>query len=171
MLARRALTIALRTVTAVTGDVDAARDIAQDVTVIVITRHGDLRDEASFDAWVHRIAVRETMSAGAGAGAGGDGSVRRRSTTGWESRTGVMRRRRAWIASRRNAALRQLPERERVALTLRYVHDLSEKEIAAAMRCRRGTAASLLSRGRARLRAGDEILSVLTRLGRYARDE
>ncbi len=50
-LARRALTIALRTVTAVTGDVDAARDIAQDVTVIVITRHGDLRDEVSFDAW------------------------------------------------------------------------------------------------------------------------
>lgn len=39
-----------------------------------------------------------------------------------------------------------------MALVLRYVHDLNDREIAAALGCRRGTANALLSRGRAGLR-------------------
>jgi RNA polymerase sigma-70 factor (ECF subfamily) len=49
-------------------------------------------------------------------------------------------------------ALADLPERQRIALALRYVHDLSEEEVAEALGCRPGTAASLLSRGRELLR-------------------
>jgi len=49
-------------------------------------------------------------------------------------------------------ALTTLSARQRVALALRYVQDLTDKEIAAAMGCRRGTANALLSRGRATLR-------------------
>jgi len=58
------------------------------------------------------------------------------------------------------AALRQLDERDRLAIACRYFLDLSEAETAAALDCRRGTVKSRLSRALARLRteleAGDE---------------
>lgn len=49
-------------------------------------------------------------------------------------------------------ALMTLPPRQRIAVVLRYVHDLNDREIADALGCRRGTANSLLSRARATLR-------------------
>jgi len=49
-------------------------------------------------------------------------------------------------------ALRELPPKQRIALALRYVHDLSDEQIAAALGCRRGTVHALLSRGRDALR-------------------
>ena len=58
------------------------------------------------------------------------------------------------------AALAQLPPRQRLALALRYVHDLSDAEIAAALGCRVGTAHALLSRARAALRQ-DPLLAEL----------
>jgi DNA-directed RNA polymerase specialized sigma24 family protein len=51
------------------------------------------------------------------------------------------------------ALLAGLPPTQRAALTLRYVHDLTDDEIADALGCRPGTVRSLLSRGRAALRA------------------
>jgi len=51
------------------------------------------------------------------------------------------------------SALAALPPRQRAAITLRYVEDLSERDIAAALKCRPGTVKSLLSRGRDTLRA------------------
>jgi RNA polymerase sigma-70 factor (ECF subfamily) len=45
-----------------------------------------------------------------------------------------------------------VPPKQRVALVLRYVHDLSDVQIAGALGCRVGTAHALLSRGRAALR-------------------
>jgi RNA polymerase sigma-70 factor (sigma-E family) len=54
------------------------------------------------------------------------------------------------------AALRSLPERQREALVLRYYADLSEAEIAAAMRISRGAVKSHTSRGMAAMRAALE---------------
>ena len=54
------------------------------------------------------------------------------------------------------AALRGLPERQREAIVLRYYADLSEAEIAAAMRISRGAVKSHTSRGMAALRAALE---------------
>lgn len=48
--------------------------------------------------------------------------------------------------------LGELPDRMRTALVLRYFHDWSDMEIAAALGCRRGTARSLLSRGLAAMK-------------------
>ncbi len=48
--------------------------------------------------------------------------------------------------------LRTLPERQRAALVLRYLHDLPDDEIAAALGCRPATVRSLLSRGLAAMR-------------------
>ena len=50
-------------------------------------------------------------------------------------------------------AVRALPDRQRLAVVLRYVGDLPEAQIAAAMGVSRGTVASTLSDARARLRA------------------
>ncbi|MBT0773648.1 SigE family RNA polymerase sigma factor [Kineosporia sp. J2-2] len=55
-------------------------------------------------------------------------------------------------------ALRQLPNKMRAALVLRYFEDLSEADVAAAMGCSVGTVKSHISRGLQRLREkiGDE---------------
>lgn len=50
------------------------------------------------------------------------------------------------------AALRELPPKMRAAIVLRYFDDMSEAEIAKAMRCSTGTVKSQTSRGLARLR-------------------
>jgi RNA polymerase sigma-70 factor (sigma-E family) len=54
------------------------------------------------------------------------------------------------------AALRDLPERQREAIVLRYYADLSEAEIAAAMKISRGAVKSHTARGMAALRAALE---------------
>ena len=54
------------------------------------------------------------------------------------------------------AALRDLPERQREAIVLRYYADLSEAEIAAAMKISRGAVKSHTSRGMAALRVALE---------------
>jgi RNA polymerase sigma-70 factor (sigma-E family) len=54
------------------------------------------------------------------------------------------------------AALRDLPERQREAIVLRYYADLSEADIAAAMKISRGAVKSHTSRGMAALRAALE---------------
>jgi RNA polymerase sigma factor (sigma-70 family) len=151
--ARRALNVALRTALPILGSRDAAADVAQDVATDVLRSLRRLRDPDAFDAWVYRITVRHTMRA-----------VRKRKARLVEvplelaveaddvALVGVDR---DLVIAARGAlgqALATLPARQRVALVLRYVHDLSDREIAAALGCRRGTANALLSRGRASLR-------------------
>lgn len=52
--------------------------------------------------------------------------------------------------------LRALPAKQRAAIVLRYYHDLSDANIAAALECREGTVRSLISRGLAALRVTPE---------------
>lgn len=67
--------------------------------------------------------------------------------------------------------LRGLPSRQRAALVLRFFHDLSDEDIAAALDCRLGTVRSLISRGLTALRDGlDEVDDAgAERWGRRAR--
>jgi RNA polymerase sigma-70 factor (ECF subfamily) len=151
-LARRSCRLALRTAAAMLGSREEAADVAQDVAVDVLRSLGRLREPRAFDAWVHRIAVRRTMQV----------ARRRRAARVAELPLGMVAEAiqptaedpTAGLESRRAlaASLAELPPKQRLALALRYVHDLSEAEIAAALGCRTGTASSLLSRGRAALR-------------------
>jgi RNA polymerase sigma factor (sigma-70 family) len=155
VLARRACRLALRTAAVILHSREEAADVAQDVAVDVLRSLPKLRQPEAFDAWVHRITVRHALRL----------LRRRRATQAVETPLALIAERdeplaledsdRAALVAARSmlaAALAKLAPRQRLALALRYVHDLSDAEIAAALGCRIGTAHSLLSRGRAGLR-------------------
>jgi RNA polymerase sigma-70 factor (ECF subfamily) len=143
-LAEHALRIAIRTAMGVLADRDAAADVAQEVALVALRRRESLRDPAKLDAWLHRTATRAALR-----------EAGRRRTRAAAERA-VARPDRTHDA--RDAALvaaqmlAPLPPRQRAALILRYVHDLDDHAIGAALGCRRGTVRSLLSRGLAALR-------------------
>jgi len=155
--ARRATTIALRVATALLRNRDDAADVAQDVAVEVLRSLDRLRDWQAFDAWARRIAVRHTVRA-LRERQRRDGSALAALAAAGEEAAAVVDV--DLLLSSRHAltdALAALPPRQAIALVLRYVHDLSDREIADALGCRRGTANALLSRGRAALREVPEL--------------
>ena len=155
-LAARALRIALRTATAMLGNREHAGDVAQDTAMEVLLGAHRVRNPDTLDAWIHRIAVRQTMRL-----------IRRNRSRarlevpiqevpevlepgGPELPHDAAERRE--LAEALRGALDLLPPKQRMALVLRYVHDLSHDQIAQAMGVRPGTAGALISRGRAGLR-------------------
>jgi RNA polymerase sigma factor (sigma-70 family) len=166
-LARRATRLALRTAAALLESREEASDIAQDVAVDALRSLGKLRDPDAFDAWVHRITVRHAMRR----------LKRRRRAREVETPLALLVETAhpvvprdadpdALIAARQAlaAALTGLPPRQRLALALRYVHDLSDAEIAAALGCREGTVHALLSRGRRTLRRDPQLVEIAIEL-------
>jgi len=145
-VAGRALQVARRTALGVLGDAEAAADIAQDVAITAVRRAGSLRDPAALDAWLHRITVRAALREARRAGR------RRAAERAGHDPPGAAACGAQPVAESL-ALLDGLPARQRAALTLRYVHDLTDAEIARALRCRPGTVRSLLSRGRDAVRA------------------
>lgn len=159
-LARHACRLALRTAATIMQSREEAADVAQDVAVEVLRSLPKLRSPEAFDAWVHRITVRHTLRA----------LTRGRARTAAETPLALILELdepaapeepdRAALLAARSAlatALAQLPPKQRIALALRYVHDLADAEIATALGCRVGTAHALLSRGRAALRRDPEL--------------
>lgn len=150
LVAERALRVGMRTAMALLGDRERAADVAQEVALTTVARLRDLRDPLAFDAWVHRAAVRESLR------------VRRRLRRRGEHERSldtlaaieITEARPLDVAVRLTIAdrLAALPGRQRSAVILRYVHDLPDQDIAAALRCRPGTVHALLSRARATLR-------------------
>jgi RNA polymerase sigma factor (sigma-70 family) len=148
--------LAFRTAAAVLLHTGEAADVAQDVVLTAWRRRTRLREPDRLDAWLHRIAVREARRTL------GRRTRQRaleqplRPDVAADGRDHIER-----VAARDGArqALARLPERQRLALALRYVHDLSEREVADALGCGPGTAAALLSRARATLRTSPELAS------------
>lgn len=149
-IARRALDVGRRTALGVlAGDAATADDVAQEVAIQAVRHAHRLREVSALDAWLYRTAVRAALKA-----------VRRgrrqraveqdhvvgaaRTSCGDEPPTAAL--------EELGLLLRGLPERQRAALTLRYAHDLTDDEIATALRCRAGTVRALLSRGRSAVR-------------------
>jgi RNA polymerase sigma-70 factor (ECF subfamily) len=166
VLARRACTLALQTAAAIVRSRDEASEIAQDVAVDVLRSLHRLRDPEAFDAWVHRITARHALRH-----LGKRRTARMRHTplallAEPDEPSSLQHDHAAVLAVRESlaAALAELPPKQRLALILRYVHDLSDGEIAAALGCRPGTVHALLSRGRSALRR-DPKLSELAPAG------
>jgi RNA polymerase sigma factor (sigma-70 family) len=152
----RALTLARRTAVALLGPGDDAREVAQEVALRVLERRSQLRDPAKFDAWVHRVTVRETLQRLRGRRRRHEAEVQLDVQLHEAVGSVVDSADLVDVASTARAALARLGERERLAIVLHYVHDLPDHEIATILECRRGTVNSLLSRARARLRSMPE---------------
>lgn len=138
---------AVRLAALLTGDATTAQDLVQDAFVRVGARLVHLRHPEAFETYLRRTVVNLARM-----------HFRHR---------GVER---AWLERQPSPgsvagpspavedrdlvrlALHRLPARQRAALVLRFYLDLSQGEIADALRCRPGTAGSLISRGLARLR-------------------
>jgi RNA polymerase sigma-70 factor (ECF subfamily) len=159
-LARSATRLALRTAAALVESREEASDVAQEVAIDVLSSIEQLRDPEAFDAWVHRITVRQALRR----------LKKRRRARATETPLALLPDidqpsapealdRDTALAARSAlaAALAELPPKQRLALALRYVHDLSDAEIAAALGCRTGTVHALLSRGRGALRQDQQL--------------
>jgi RNA polymerase sigma-70 factor, ECF subfamily len=155
-VARRALTLALRTSVATLGSREDAADVAQDVAIEALRDLASLRNP-EFDAWVYRITARKalrflTSRRGRAVVEASLELVPEREQPAREFEESALTDQ--WtVTPAIKAALAQLPPRQRLALALHYVAGLTDSEIAAALGCGRGTAGSLLSRGRMALQA------------------
>jgi RNA polymerase sigma-70 factor (sigma-E family) len=129
-----------------------AEDIVQDAFVRVAGRLVHLRDPGAFDAYLRRTVVNLSHS-----------YVRRKmreraflrremATAEWDTvrwpTSSLEDRELLW------RALGRLPERQRVAIVLRFYEDLPEAQVAEILRCRPGTVKSRVSRGLEALRLG-----------------
>jgi len=136
-----------RVARAITGDAETARDVVQDAFAAAITGRGSYRPTGSLEAWIWRIVVNRAIS------------ERRRSTRA--TRLAPMGREPATEASggsdesgaKLALALAQLPERQRLAVFLRYFADLDYESIAAVLSISSGTVGATLYNAREALRA------------------
>ena len=127
----------------VAGDADVGREAAAEACTRALERWGRVGAMSSPEAWAHTVGVN---------------LIRRR----W--RRAAMERRVASspgpvasapvsLAPELWLAVRSLPLRQRQAVALRYVLDLTQEQVAAAMGVAPGTAAATLSTARSQLRA------------------
>jgi RNA polymerase sigma factor (sigma-70 family) len=154
-LARRSYEAGLRLASFSLGDRELAQDVGQEVAIRVLRSLSKLRDAERFDAWTYRICATEIKRAANKRG--------RQSWQPYEEAASELREdplfperlgERDWLVR----GLAELSDRQRIVVGLRYVQDLDDREIAAAIGARRGTVRSLLSRAMAQLRQHAEAL-------------
>jgi RNA polymerase sigma-70 factor, ECF subfamily len=138
----------VRAATAIVGDQSAGRDVVQDAFVQAVKNRATYRGEAPLEAWIWRIVINEALA------------LRRRRATeverGSESSTAISTNHvpeqdatvRAWVAA--------LPERQRLAVFLRYFADLDYRSIATALDVEVGTVSATLATAHAALRRSYE---------------
>lgn len=132
----------LASMTAVTGSLDAAREATDEAFARAWDRWERVHEMAAAGGWVYRVALN---------------TVRRRGRRAALERALLLRS--APPAEVPAPAeelwqlVRSLPERQRIAVVLRYVADLPEREIAFTMGIARGTVAATLAAARGRLAA------------------
>jgi RNA polymerase sigma-70 factor (ECF subfamily) len=160
-LARHVLRIALRTAAAVLRDPEAARDVAQEVAIDALKAVRQLRDPGRLDAWVYRMSIRRAVRARDALSRKGQIETELDAAASVADSTEP-----AQIAAAEvRRAVAALPARQRAAIILRYVHDMTEAQVAEVLRCRPGTAGALLSRGRATLRDDPRLADLARELG------
>ena len=138
----------VRAAAAIVGDEAAGRDAVQEAFVQAVRKRASFKFEAPLEAWVWRIVINEALAQ----------RRRRGSELEWRSENastpstnGVPERDatiRAWVAA--------LPERQRLAVFLRYFADLDYQSIAIALEVEVGTVSATLATAHAALRRSYE---------------
>ncbi len=132
------------------GCPDAARDATQETATRVLRQLATFRGASRLKTWTYSIALNVCRE-----------HRRRRRwlalPAGWvglDRTAGPARQAEASEErSRLHTLLAQLPRRQREAVTLRYLHQLSTAETAEAMRCAEGTVKATLAKALTSLRA------------------
>jgi RNA polymerase sigma-70 factor (ECF subfamily) len=131
-------------------DPELAADLTQDAFIRAYRAHADLQDVAKARAWLYQIAHRVALD-----------EIRRRKIirfVPWigESRGSSPSAERLVLDARLSGdlerALRRIPERQRSALLLAEVHEMTGLELAAALNTSHIAARALLTRARESLR-------------------
>jgi RNA polymerase sigma-70 factor (ECF subfamily) len=138
----------VRAATAIVGDEPAGRDAVQDAFVLAVRKRASFKFEAPLEAWVWRIVINEALAqrrrrAPELVWSSEDASAP--STNGVPERDATIR---AWVAA--------LPERQRLAVFLRYFADLDYRSIATALDVEVGTVSATLATAHAALRRSYE---------------
>ncbi|MDQ6875957.1 MAG: SigE family RNA polymerase sigma factor [Actinomycetota bacterium] len=135
----------VRQIYAFTGDLGDAQDVAQEAYARAWQRWGQVCGYDAPEAWVRTVGMRLAVSRWRKA---------QNAATAWR-RHGPPRE-----SAELNPdsvalveALRQLPERQRAAVVLHYMADLSVEQVAMEMSCPVGSVKAWLSRGRKALAA------------------
>jgi RNA polymerase sigma-70 factor (ECF subfamily) len=133
----------LATLTALCGRPELAADATDEAFARALLHWRRVSAMASPGGWLYRVALNELRRLGRRAG--------REPATGaapdQPAPEAVDPDHEIWTA------VDALPDRQRIAVVLRYVADLPEADVAAAMKVRRGTVASTLAAARRRLAA------------------
>jgi RNA polymerase sigma factor (sigma-70 family) len=125
-------------------DARAAEDLAQETLTRACQHWNTVATMEYPGVWIHRVAVNLARTHNRRE------ATRRRVTTALAEREAVPRDRTTEMVVR--DAVRDLPERERVAIVLRFFADLSVRDTAAAMRVSEGTVKFLTHSAISRLR-------------------
>jgi RNA polymerase sigma-70 factor, ECF subfamily len=138
----------VRAAAAIVGDEAAGRDAVQEAFAQAVRKRASFKGAAAVEAWVWRIVVNEALAL----------RRRRRAEHQWATSNGTAPWTdhlaqqddmvRAWVAS--------LPERQRLAVFLRYFADLDYRSIATALDVEVGTVSATLATAHAALRRAYE---------------
>lgn len=151
-LVRRHRRLVYRIAYGLTRHPDAALETVQDTFLKVHERMRRFRGEGDVKSWIARIAANEALNRAR--------TDRRREAREQQvvppaahaaSQQSSLERRESDEALHHSIAL--LPERQRLAVVLRYFEDQSPREIAAVLECSEETARNTLFRGLRRLRS------------------
>ena len=132
----------VRVATAVTGSEAVGVDAVQEAFARALANLGAYRGEAPLAGWVWRIVVNSALDARGREGEGSDGPSAAESAANGHSSDEIGVRR--WVSL--------LPERQRLAVFLRYYADLDYASIASALEIEVGTVSATLSAAHTSLR-------------------
>jgi RNA polymerase sigma factor (sigma-70 family) len=133
----------VRAAGAIAGEA-VARDVVQEAFAQAVKKRSSFKREAPLEAWVWRIVINQALE------------LRRRRTADlrWEAAAGSDPSANGFPGD--DAAIRSwigaLPERQRLAVFLRYFADLDYRSIAAALEVEVGTVSATLAAAHAALR-------------------
>ena len=140
---RRRLSEFRRVAAAITGSRETGGDVVQDAFATAVFRRDQFRGEGSLDAWLWRIVVHAARDAGRPASSG---SFEEELATASSAETTSTE------SGEIHALVAELPERQRLALFLRYYADLDYGTIADALEISGGTVGATLNQALENLR-------------------
>ena len=129
-----------------TGNRDAAEDLAQDAFIRLAGRFQNLRNPEAFSSYLRRTVVNLHLSRLRRIRLERSYLARHPRAEPAQSMPDIAGRADLW------AGLQQLPARQRAALVLRFYEDLSERESAEVLRCSVSAVKSLVARAMETLR-------------------